>query len=264
MMVAAFAVKAQTEGTGQSPFMQLLLLGVIGAGAAIGGFVGNALGSRLHFGKPDEVIVGCVGATLLATVLATLLPGLATAAIVGLVGSTTSALAKINLDAVIQEDLPEESRASAFGRSETVLQMAWCFGGAVGLLLPPTYWLGFLVASILLLVGLAQTFLVRRGGSLIPGLGSDRPVRPAATNGGPIPSRGTPRGPAASRWRAGSESPHHASSWFSGTHRGRRFRAHRLLGTTRTRRDVLRRRAFCGRPAVDPLRCARAAVPAGQ
>jgi hypothetical protein len=204
MMFAAFAVKAQTEGTGQSPFMQLLLLGVIGAGAAIGGFVGNALGSRLHFGKPDEVILGCVGATLLATVLATLLPGLATAAIVGLVGSTTSALAKINLDAVIQEDLPEESRASAFGRSETVLQMAWCFGGAVGLLLPPTYWLGFLVASILLLVGLAQTFLVYRGGSLIPGLGGDRPVRPAATNGGPIPPRRAPRGPAASRWRAGS------------------------------------------------------------
>lgn len=204
MMFAAFAVKAQTEGTGRSPFMQLLLLGVIGVAAGIGGFVGNALGSRLHFGKPDNVIVGCVGSALLASALATVLPGLATAAIVGLVGSTASALAKISLDAVIQEDLPEESRASAFGRSETVLQMAWCFGGAVGLLLPPTYWIGFLVASVLLAVGLTQTFLVRRGSSLIPGLGSDRPPRPPRTDSGPIPTRRPVPGPAASRWRPGS------------------------------------------------------------
>ncbi|MCU1684448.1 MAG: hypothetical protein JWQ81_5187 [Amycolatopsis sp.] len=205
MMFAAFAIKAQTEGSGKSPFMQLLLLGVIGAGAGVGGFVGNALGARMQFGKPDQVIVGSVTGALLSAVLATVLPGLATAAIVGLVGATASALAKISLDAVIQEDLPEESRASAFGRSETVLQMAWCIGGAVGLLLPPVYWIGFLVLSIMLAVGLLQTFLVRRGTSLIPGLGGDRPLRPGPT---PTPPRGTSGGatggPAASSWRAGS------------------------------------------------------------
>ena len=204
MMFAAFAVKAQTEGTGQSPFKQLLLLGVIGLAAGVGGFVGNALGSRLQFGKPDEVVLASVGAAMLAAVLAVIFPGLATAAIVGLVGSTASALAKISLDAVIQDDVPEESRASAFGRSETVLQMAWCFGGAVGLLLPPTYWIGFLVASILLAIGFAQTFLVRRGSSLIPGLGGDRPLRPVRTDSGPIPAQDAPRGPADSRWRTGS------------------------------------------------------------
>ena len=181
-------MKAQTEGSGQSPFMQLLLLGVIGGAAGAGGFIGNALGSRMTFGKPDQVVIGCAAATLASTVLAAILAGLATAAIVGLVGATASALAKISLDAVIQADLPEESRASAFGRSETVLQLAWCFGGAVGLLLPPSYWIGFLV----------QTMLVHRGNSLIPGLGGDRPLRPDATHtpprgvrsGGPAPSRG--------------------------------------------------------------------------
>ncbi|MGW3996973.1 MFS transporter [Amycolatopsis sp. NPDC004772] len=197
MMFAAFAVKAQTEGSGQTPFMQLLLLGVIGAAAGAGGFLGNALGSRLHFGSPDQVIVGCVAGCVLAALVATLLPGLATAAIVGLIGATASALAKISLDAVIQEDLPEESRASAFGRSETVLQLAWCLGGAVGLLLPPTYWIGFLVISILLAVGLAQTYLVRRGGSLVPGLGGDRPLRPEPT--GSFPAQGLPRDPTARR-----------------------------------------------------------------
>jgi hypothetical protein len=197
MMFAAFAVKAQTEGSGQTPFMQLLLLGVIGAAAGAGGFLGNALGSRLSFGRPDQVIVGCVAGCVLAALVATLLPGLATAAIVGLVGATASALAKISLDAVIQEDLPEESRASAFGRSETVLQLAWCFGGAVGLLLPPTYWIGFLVVTVLLAIGMTQTYLVRRGGSLLPGLGGDRPLRPEPT--GSFPAQGLPADPRARR-----------------------------------------------------------------
>jgi MFS family permease len=204
MMFAAFAIKEQTEGSGKSPFMQLLMLGLIGAGAGVGGFIGNALGARMQFGKPDQVIVGSVAGALLSAVLATLLPGLATAAIVGLVGATASALAKISLDAVIQGDLPEESRASAFGRSETVLQMAWCIGGAVGLLLPPVYWVGFLVLSIMMAVGLLQTFLVRRGTSLIPGIGGNRPLRPDPTPAAPPPPQGASRGPAASQWRAGS------------------------------------------------------------
>jgi hypothetical protein len=89
-----------------------------------------------------------------------------TAAIVGLVGATASALAKNSLDAVIQDDLPEESRASAFGRSETILQLAWVFGGALGVLLPATFWVGFLVLAVLLALGLTQTWMYRNGTSL--------------------------------------------------------------------------------------------------
>ncbi|HKS45191.1 MAG TPA: MFS transporter [Amycolatopsis sp.] len=181
MMFAAFAVKAQAEHSGDSPFVQLLMLGVIGAAAGAGGFVGNGLGSRLHFGHPNQVVLAVGVATLVSTVLGAIFAGIVTAAIVGLVGATASALAKVSLDAVIQEDLPEESRASAFGRSETVLQLAWVFGGAVGLLLPPIYWVGFLVVSLLLAIGLAQTFLVRSGTSLLPGLGGRRPRHPART-----------------------------------------------------------------------------------
>jgi hypothetical protein len=114
-----------------------------------------------------------------------LMEGIATAAVVGLVGATASALAKNSLDAVIQDDLPEESRASAFGRSETVLQLAWVFGGALGVLLPPTFWLGFLVVSILLAFGLVQTMLTRKGQSLLPWFGGERPVRPWRTPTGP-------------------------------------------------------------------------------
>ncbi|GAA3847767.1 hypothetical protein GCM10022243_12360 [Saccharothrix violaceirubra] len=175
MLFSAFVVRAQTEG---EPVLQVLLLGVIAGAAGIGSFLGNAVGARIHVGAPDQVVVWCAGAALAAVVVAAILPGLGTAAIVGLVGAAASSLAKISLDAVVQDDLPEESRASAFGRSETVLQLAWVFGGALGVLLPTEYWIGFTVLSGLLAVGLAQTIATRRGTSLLPGLGGDRPLRP--------------------------------------------------------------------------------------
>jgi MFS family permease len=175
MMFAAFAVRAQTEG---EPFMQLLLLGVIAGAAGVGSFAGNAIGARTTLGHPEQIMLGCIAGCLASTLLATVLPGIGTAAIVGLVGAVASAIAKNSLDAVIQDDLPEESRASAFGRSETVLQLAWVFGGAIGVLLPPTFWIGFLVVTVLLAVGLVQTILTRRGQSLLPWFGGDRPIRP--------------------------------------------------------------------------------------
>ncbi|MGH3548362.1 MAG: MFS transporter, partial [Pseudonocardiaceae bacterium] len=162
-LFVAFAVKAQTEG---SPGRQLVLLGMVGAAAGAGGFLGNAVGARMRFGKPDPgpetVIIGCVAAGLVMAVLAALVQGIAIAAVTALVAATGSALAKVCLDAVIQRDVPEESRASAFGRSETVLQTAWVLGGALGVLLPPTYWIGFAAVSTLLALGLTQTLRTSR------------------------------------------------------------------------------------------------------
>jgi hypothetical protein len=173
-LFVAFAVKAQTEG---SPGWQLMLLGIVGAAAGAGSFLGNAVGARMHFGKPDQVILGCVAAGLTMAVLAALVSGIAVAAVTALVAATGSAMAKACLDALIQRDVPEASRASAFGRSETVLQTAWVLGGALGVLLPPIYWIGFASVSVLLGLGLAQTVLARRGSSLIPGLGTGAPPR---------------------------------------------------------------------------------------
>ncbi|PSL54013.1 putative MFS family arabinose efflux permease [Saccharothrix carnea] len=184
MLFAAFVVRAQTEG---DALMQVLLLGVIAAAAGIGSFLGNAVGARLHFGSPDQVVIGCLTAALATVIIAAVLPGLATAAAVGLIGATASSLAKVSLDAVIQDDVPDESRASAFGRSETILQLGWVFGGALGVLLPTEYWIGFTVLAVLLAVGLAQTVQTKRGATLIPGLGGDRPLRPAPV----VPRAGT-------------------------------------------------------------------------
>ena len=111
------------------------------------------------------MILSCIGTAVAVAPCAAVLPGIATAALVGLVAATASALAKVCLDAVIQRDLPEESRASAFGRSETVLQLAWVFGGALGVLLPhATFWIGFaVVAGVVALGGRADRARRTRG-----------------------------------------------------------------------------------------------------
>jgi hypothetical protein len=96
------------------------------------------------------------------------LTGLATTAVAALVAATTSALLKVCLDAVVQRDLPEAGRASAFGRSETILQLSWVFGGTLGVLLPPTWWIGFTVIAGVVALGTVQTVLISRGSSMIP------------------------------------------------------------------------------------------------
>ncbi|MGZ6807750.1 MAG: MFS transporter, partial [Mycobacteriaceae bacterium] len=149
-------------------------LGVVGAAAGLGNFAGNVVGARMHLGKPEMVIIWCAVAALALTIVAAVIPGLATAALVTLVGAIASALSKVSLDATMQRDLPEAARASAFGRSETVLQLAWVLGGAFGVLLPPTYWVGFTVIAVILALGTAQTLLTNRGSTLLPGLGGTR------------------------------------------------------------------------------------------
>ncbi|MDT7747144.1 MAG: hypothetical protein QOD96_806, partial [Pseudonocardiales bacterium] len=161
----AFVVKAQTV---QDPSRQLVLLGIVGAAAGVGSFVGNGAGSRLDFARSDALVFGCVGVSVAGAVAVAVLPGIPVAAVCALLASTASALAKVCLDAVIQRDLPERSRASAFGRSETVLQLAWVFGGALGVLLPPVYWIGFTSITVAVLLTGGQAVLVSRGSSLLP------------------------------------------------------------------------------------------------
>lgn len=175
----AFVIKAQTE---HNPSKQMTLLGIIGVAAGIGGIVGNGIGSKQRFDRSDLVVLSCAGASVAGTVLVAVLPGVTTAAICALTASTASALAKVCLDAVIQRDLPERSRASAFGRSETVLQLAWVFGGALGVLLPPVYWIGFGVVALVVALGGTQAMMIGRGQSLLPWIRHrEQPVIPYRT-----------------------------------------------------------------------------------
>ncbi len=42
-------------------------------------------------------------------------------------------MGKLSLDALVQRDVPERHRTSAFARSETLLQLSWVIGGFIGI-----------------------------------------------------------------------------------------------------------------------------------
>ena len=148
---AAFLVQATFPGGWEAT----LALGALAAAAGVGSFAGTAAGSRLHAADPDRLVLVSAASAAAITVLAAVFYSFAMAAVVVLVSAVTNALAKVSLDAIIQREVPESLRASAFARSETWLQMAWVVGGALGIALPPTGWLGFTVAAALLVLAVA-------------------------------------------------------------------------------------------------------------
>jgi MFS family permease len=161
-----------------------LALGAIAAAAGVGSFAGTALGSRMHTAVPDRLVLLSAAAAAAITLLAAVFYSFAMAAVVAGVAAVTNALGKVSLDAIIQREVPESLRASAFARSETWLQMAWVVGGALGIALPPIGWLGFTVAAALL--GLAVALVVWslfRGRSprpaAVPSDAPTTPVRPS-------------------------------------------------------------------------------------
>ncbi len=159
-----------------SGWQQLALLGLIGAAATVGNFAGNGLAARLKLGRPSVLVVRCATAVTVAALAVAFTGTWYVAAVATLITSGCSAVAKASLDASLQDDLPEESRASAFGRSESLLQLAWVAGGAIGVLVYTDLWVGFTAISSFLILGLAQTVVSYRGDSLIPGFGGNRPV----------------------------------------------------------------------------------------
>ncbi len=155
---------------------QLRILGLIGAAAAVGNLAGNFTAARLTLGHPARLVVRCAIAVTTVALATAVTGNLLVAGVATLVTSGASAIAKASLDASLQDDLPEESRASAFGRSESLLQLAWVAGGATGVLIYTDLWAGFTTITAILMLGLAQTIVSYRGESLIPGLGGNRPV----------------------------------------------------------------------------------------
>jgi sugar phosphate permease len=122
-------------------------LGALAAAASIGSAVGIFLGGKLSKRKPEALLViglilatvACVGAAIDYATL--------TALGAALLATMAASMGKLSLDAVIQRDVPESTRNSAFARSETALQLAWVLGGAFGLV-PMAGRLGFTLCAI--------------------------------------------------------------------------------------------------------------------
>jgi MFS family permease len=146
----AFYVESTQHG-----LQAALELGLVVGAAGAGNISGTAIGTRLKLARPELLIVVCTLAAGAVCLLVTLSFGVMFAAIGMLAASIANALSKIALDALIQRDIPETQRSSAFARSETFLQLAWVLGATIGVVLPShggdDGMVGFLVAGIITL-----------------------------------------------------------------------------------------------------------------
>ncbi|MFF8787411.1 MFS transporter [Streptomyces sp. NPDC015125] len=151
-------------------------LGLVVVAAGTGNALGTAVGAWLKARGPEPIIAAMLGLALCATVLAAVFyPVLAVVVVpaAAAVAGLCQALAKLSLDAMIQRDVPEGVRTSAFARSETALQMSWVVGGAIGIALPLIGTVGMSVAAGLVALGVVLAVrgllgAARRGGTPAP------------------------------------------------------------------------------------------------
>ncbi|MET7287821.1 MFS transporter [Streptomyces sp. NPDC005573] len=140
--------------TGESAAVSL---GIVGVAAGTGNALGTAVGAWLRSKAPEVIIVTVVAVVLGTAIVAAVFFGALLVTCLAAVAGFAQALAKLSLDALIQRDVPEAVRSSAFARSETLLQMAWVFGGAVGIVMPLNGTLGLAVGAAFVALGWAAT-----------------------------------------------------------------------------------------------------------
>lgn len=128
----------------------------LAAGAAsVGNSLGNFLGSWLRDRAPELIVSFVLAVALAAAVSAAAAFGLVTVTAIAAAAGICQAMGKLSLDAMIQRDVPDVVRTSAFARSETVLQTSWVAGAAIGISLPLNGTIGMIVAATIVLLGTA-------------------------------------------------------------------------------------------------------------
>ncbi|AUY54263.1 MFS transporter [Streptomyces sp. CB01881] len=153
VMFLAFLLRDEPIG-GLQP---TLALGLVALAAGTGNALGSVLGSWLRTRGSEATVTAMLLLATCTTAAAALWYGAVTVILVAAVSGVAASLGKLALDALIQRDVPESVRTSAFARSETLLQLCWVAGGAVGILLPLNGVLGLSVAAGVLGVVLLWT-----------------------------------------------------------------------------------------------------------
>jgi hypothetical protein len=155
-----FAFRTREDDLGVPP---TVALGLVIAGLGLGSFAGTVIGTRLTLERPLVLPLIGLGVTTVCCAGAAVAYGLAgyglpAVVLLAAVAATGSGLSKLAVDAVIQRALPEEVRGSAFAHSETLLQLAFVAGGALGLIPLSGTW-GLTLAAVVLLVGAVRVGL---------------------------------------------------------------------------------------------------------
>lgn len=139
-----------------------ICLGELALGIAAGNVVGTLVGARTASAAGARLSVVLLAATIAVCAYAALAFGVVSVFAVASVASATAAVSKLALDATIQRRVDENVRTSTFARSETVLQLSWVVGGALGIVIPTKPIAGFGLAAVVLAVALIAA-ITRRG-----------------------------------------------------------------------------------------------------
>lgn len=186
-----------------------LALGLVGGALGAGTFLSTAIGTRLRIHRPTAIQATSMFVVAGVGVLATVQFSLPTVALLCLVAALVSGVAKLAVDASIQERITERLRASSFAHSETVLMLAFVAGGGLGLV-PFAGRVGVGVAAGVALLAAARGAYVAaklRGERLVGRpLGDDEladdpaeadgPTAVAPTSPAPTPNAATANAPA--------------------------------------------------------------------
>lgn len=122
-------------------------IGLVIAAAAIGGLAGTAGGGRIQRRAPLALALLAVAVAALACIAGATFYGLLTMVTVALLVGVGQAISKLALDSLVQREVGEHVRNSAFSLSESCLQLAWVIGGIVGIVLPLSPGVGFAAAA---------------------------------------------------------------------------------------------------------------------
>jgi hypothetical protein len=130
-MIFFLAFLLRTVHFGVSPNVAL---GAMVAAAACGGLVAMGIGSLVGSRAPEILLFTMLAIATVVTAACAWFFGFGAALIVAFVAALGTGLAKLAQDSIVQREISEDVRSSAFAVSETLHQLSWVVGGLAGLL----------------------------------------------------------------------------------------------------------------------------------
>ncbi len=127
-----------------------LLVGLVIGAAGAGNGLAVVLAAMARKVNPAITVLTVLLLDAAMVIITAVFYGLLTLVALGLTAGLAQSLAKLSLDATIQDGVPRNIQASAFARSDTTVQLAWVIGGFVGIAMPLIPRLGLSVAGIVL------------------------------------------------------------------------------------------------------------------
>lgn len=157
----AFLVRTHSLGG----LKNLTAVGVFAGAVFVGSAMGSILGAWLKSRAPEGIITAAISLLSVTAILTAFFYGLWAVLILAAVAGLAPSLSKLSLDALIQRDTLEKVRTSAFARSETLLQLSWVLGGALGLAMPSSgvfsVSIGALAVSVMALLTIKSLYDLR-------------------------------------------------------------------------------------------------------